>query len=73
MKSNLMELKATINFDQQEQIKKLTERFELEISAKKIEDCCKTLRWIDASVNEKLIFEQLLLNIVISGKAVQKN
>jgi hypothetical protein len=57
-----------INFDQIERIKKLAGRFDTEQAAEKIADCYRTLRWIDSSVNEKLIFEQLLLNLAVSGK-----
>jgi DNA polymerase-3 subunit delta' len=66
MRLNVTEAKEIINFDQKEQIKKLAERFTPEQSAGKIADCYKILSWIDASVNEKLIFEQLLLNLVVS-------
>ena len=63
MKLDLAGTKRVINFDQKEQIKNLAKRFDPEQSAEKIADSYKTLRWIDASVNEKLIFEQLLLNL----------
>ena len=68
MKLNLTESERTINFDQKEQIKKLAGRFDTEQAAEKIADCYRTLRWIDSSVNEKLIFEQLLLNLAVSDK-----
>ncbi|MFB0524780.1 MAG: ATP-binding protein [Phycisphaerae bacterium] len=67
MKLNVVPAEAHINFDQKEQIKKLAGRFDTEYAAKKIVDCYKTLRWIEAAVNEKLIFEQLLLNLAGSG------
>jgi len=51
------------NFDQKEPIKKLAGRFDAEQAAEKIADCYRMLRWIEASVNERLIFEQLLLNL----------
>ena len=53
---------ALINFDQQAQIKKLAGKNDIARSAAKIEKTYENLRWIDASVNEKLIFEELLLN-----------
>lgn len=68
MKLNLAGPAEIINFDQKEQIEKLAQRFDSEQSAEKIEDCYETIRWIDASVNEKLIFERLLLNLVVSDK-----
>lgn len=52
-----------VNFDQKEQIEKLARRFDSELAAAKIADCYKSLRWVESSVNEKLIFEQLLLNL----------
>ncbi len=63
---NVTPAKEPINFDQKEQIKKLAGRFDTEQSAEKISDCYKILRWIEAGVNEKLIFEQLLLNLADS-------
>ena len=68
MKLNITEPGKIINFDQKEQIEKLAERLEPEQSAEKIADAYKTLRWIDSSVNERLIFEQLLLNLAVSAK-----
>lgn len=55
-----------INSDQKEQIKSIATRFSAEQSAEKIADAYKTMRWIEANVNEKLIFEQLLLNLAVS-------
>jgi hypothetical protein len=68
MKLNHAGPERIINFDQKEQIEKLALHFDPEQSAEKIEDCYKTIRWIDASVNEKLVFEQLLLNLAISDR-----
>jgi DNA polymerase III gamma/tau subunit len=67
IKLSLAEAKIA-NFDQKEQIEKLAGRFGPEQSAEKISDCYKTLRWIESAVNEKLIFEQLLLNLAVSDK-----
>jgi len=44
----------------------LAGRFYAEPAAEKISDCYRVLRWIESSVNEKLIFEQLLLNLADS-------
>ncbi len=68
MKLNVTPAKGLINFDQKGQIQKLAGRFNPEQAAEKIADCYETLRWIESSVNEKLIFEQLLLNLAASGK-----
>lgn len=55
--------KEIINFDQTAMIKKLADRLGAETAGEKITQACQTMQWIDASVNEKLIFEHLLLNI----------
>jgi len=68
MKLGLAGTGKIINFDQQEQIKRLAERFDAEQAAARIADACKAIVQIDANVNERLIFEQLLLNLAISDK-----
>ncbi len=70
MKLNVTPEKDLINFDQKAEAQKLAERFDCEQTAEKIADCYKSLRWIDSSVNEKLIFEQLLLNL--AGSDIMK-
>jgi len=57
-----------INFDQPEEIKSIARRFDPEQAALKITDCFKFLHFIDSSVNEKLIFESLLLNLAETAK-----
>ena len=66
MNLNVTRAKEPVNFDQQEQIEMLAGRFDAEVSAEKISDCYRLLQWIESSVNEKLIFEQLLLNLADS-------
>lgn len=66
MKVNVAGSKNLINCDQKEQIKIIAGRFDAEQSAEKIADAYETMHWIESSVNEKLIFEQLLLNLVVS-------
>ena len=73
IKLNVTPSKRVINFDQKGQIKKLASRLDPEQAAEKIADAYKTMRWIDASVNEKLIFEQLLLNLAVSDKIVRSS
>jgi len=63
MKLNVTPKKDLINFDQTAEVQKLANRFNPEETTEKIADCYRMLRWIDSSVNEKLIFEQLLLNL----------
>ena len=66
MKLNIAGAQSFINSDQKEQIKSIANRFSPELSAEKITDAYKTMHWIESNVNEKLIFEQLLLNLVVS-------
>ena len=66
MNLNVDSSKEPVNFDQKEQIEKLAGRFDTELAAEKISDCYRLLEWIESSVNEKLIFEQLLLNLADS-------
>jgi DNA polymerase-3 subunit delta' len=68
MKINVAGSDALINSDQKEQIRKIADRFNPEQSAEKIADVYETMHWIESSVNEKLIFEQLLLNLVVSDR-----
>lgn len=66
MKLNIAEPRGLVNSDQLEQIKSIAARLDPEQSAEKIADAYTTMHWIESSVNEKLIFEQLLLNLVVS-------
>ncbi|MCK4752603.1 MAG: DNA polymerase III subunit [Planctomycetes bacterium] len=58
--------KPIFNSDQLQKIKILANRLDPELAAEKISVCYKSMRWIEANVNEKLIFEQLLLNLAVS-------
>jgi DNA polymerase-3 subunit delta' len=53
-----------INFDQAEQIQTLARRFNTADAAERIAHCYRTMRQIESAVNEKLIFEQLLLKLL---------
>jgi len=66
MNLNVARAKEPVNFDQSRKIEKLAGRFDAELAAEKISDCYRLLEWIESSVNEKLIFEQLLLNLADS-------
>jgi DNA polymerase-3 subunit delta' len=68
MNLNVNRAKEPINFDQKKQIEKLAGRFDAEAAAEKVSGCYRLLGWIESSVNEKLIFEQLLLNLADSDK-----
>lgn len=67
MKIEITGLEKIINYDQQQQIKALKSRFTPEQAAEIISELYKSLKWLEDSVNEKLIFEQLLLNIADFG------
>jgi len=56
-----------INADQPRRIEAIGRRFDAEQSAGIIAKVYESIRWIEANVNEKLIFEQMLLNIAGSG------
>lgn len=68
MMLNTAPAKEAVNFDQTEQIRELAGRFDAERAAEKIAECYRMLGWIESSVNEKLIFEQLLLNLADSDR-----
>ncbi|MBN1787578.1 MAG: DNA polymerase III subunit delta' [Sedimentisphaerales bacterium] len=65
----MKQLKAEkmINFDQAGQIQAIEQNRGAENCAKLIEDCFTAGRFIDASVNEKLVFERLLINFANSA------
>jgi DNA polymerase-3 subunit delta' len=65
MKMNLGDTRVIINCDQKEQIRDLAARFNAEKSAEKIADCHRALRQIDSGVNEKLVFDRLLLSLTV--------
>ncbi len=56
-----------VNSDQKQQIEKLAERNDPEKLAEKIANIYQKGRWVESNVNEKLIFEELLLNHADSG------
>lgn len=66
MKLNLTKTQKITNSDQKQLIQNLACRFEPQNAAEKIADCYQSLRWIESNVNEKLIFEHLLLNLAVS-------
>ncbi len=66
MKLNVAATEDAVNFDQKEQIEQLAARFDAEQAAEKISDCFLMLHWIESNVNEKLIFERLLLGLADS-------
>jgi len=63
MRRNVTPEREFVNFDQKEQIETLAARFDAEQAAEKISDGYQALRWIESSVNEKLIWERFLLSL----------
>lgn len=63
MKLEMTGLENIINSDQKQQIKALESQFTPDQAAENISQLYKSLKWLEASVNEKLIFEQMLLNL----------
>ena len=62
--------KELVNFDQKDLIEKLALRFGPEQSAEKIAFCYQMMSWIESSVNERLIFEHLLLSLIDSDTII---
>jgi hypothetical protein len=56
-----------VNSDQMPQISKLAAGLSAIELADRIAKAYENIRWVDASVNEKLLFEELLLNFAGSG------
>lgn len=69
MKLHLGRTADLVHADQLPCLQTMAARWDAEAAAGQIEACYTIHRWIDASVNEKLIFEQLLLNLS-SGEAL---
>jgi len=68
MKLNVAAAGPMVNFDQPKQIEKLAARFDAERAAEEVLNCHRMLHWIESNVNERLIFEQLLLNLAGSDR-----
>jgi len=68
MKLDVKPENEAVNFDQKKRIEELAGRFAVQELAAKISDCYEILRWIEAGVNEKLVFEQLLFNLAESDR-----
>ncbi len=67
MMVNVVPEYGLIHFDQGKEIARLARRIDPEEAARCIDEAYEALRWIDANVNEKLIFERLLLRLVPSA------
>ncbi len=67
MMVNVVPEHGLIHLDQGKEIARLAGRIDPEEAARCIDEAYEALRWIDANVNEKLIFERLLLRLVPSA------
>jgi DNA polymerase-3 subunit delta' len=63
MKLSVSSGQALVNADQENQVRSLASKFDAETAAEKIAAAYKAIEWADANVNEKLILEDLLLNL----------
>ena len=63
MKLQIGQAEELVNEDQKQCIQTISGRYDAELAARHTEMCYQIHRWVDSSVNEKLIFEQLLLNL----------
>jgi len=68
MKINIADNKKLVNIEQTDQVRKLAARLDVETAAEKIAEVGRAMAWVDSSVNERLIFEQLLLSLAGSDK-----
>jgi len=66
MKLHMKNQPILINADQSDPINTIARRFDPEQSARVIAKLFESIRWVEASVNEKLIFEEFLLNLASS-------
>jgi DNA polymerase-3 subunit delta' len=57
-----------VNFEQADKIKKIAQRYNPEQAAQKIAECYKAMHYAESYVNERLILEQLLLNLAETDK-----
>jgi DNA polymerase-3 subunit delta' len=52
-----------VNADQQAEIKAIAGRFTAEQAAENIETCFQSTKWVDSYVNEKLVYERMLIEL----------
>jgi DNA polymerase III subunit delta' len=66
MKLGCRPMNEAINADQGKYIEKLASRLAPEVCMEKVEDCYQKLHWVESNVNERLIWEHLLLSLLVS-------
>jgi DNA polymerase-3 subunit delta' len=67
MKLNVGMGERLINEDQRRFVGELAKKYDAEAAAAGIAAIYKSMEWLEASVNEKLIFEELLLNLATNA------
>ena len=67
MKLNVGMKERLINEDQRRYVEQLAKKYDAEAAAAGIAAIYKSMEWLEASVNEKLIFEELLLNLAVNA------
>ena len=70
--SDVMKLDAgcsegLVNEDQRREMKKLAGLLDVDEATRRVSKTYESMQWVDRNVNEKLIFEELLLNFAGSG------
>ncbi len=66
MKADYIDNSRLVYSEQEDIVRKMSQALTPDAAAEKVLAIQKLLRWVDASVNEKLIFERLLLNLAFS-------
>lgn len=66
MKADYIDNSRLVYSEQEDIVRKMSQTLTPDAAAEKVLAIQKLLRWVDASVNEKLIFERLLLNLAFS-------
>lgn len=66
MKADYIDNFRLVYSEQEDIVRKMSQALTPDAAAEKVLAIQKLLRWVDASVNEKLIFERLLLNLAFS-------
>ena len=72
MKADYADKSSLVYSEQGDIVRKMSKTLTPDAAAEKVLAAQKLLRWVDASVNEKLIFERLLLNLAFSDMLLDR-
>ena len=72
MKADYTDKSSLVYSEQGDIVRKMSKTLTPDAAAEKVLAAQKLLRWVDASVNEKLIFERLLLNLAFSDMLLDR-